>query len=234
MEKIKISIRSGAIYSVATYLLYRNIIASIIVFIIASSFKFYNKKYYVLIEKKKTRISFYDFLICLMAKCNTSNNFFNNYKEAYEDYIKIYNHNRFSNIIKQSINIEKINADGNSFLIYIKETFKIEEITNFVNSAMISYKMGNDMNKNILLAVTLIKEKIEVEQSIEILIAQKKSEQLIVSIIPFLVIFIFTFMAKGYLEVMYITLIGKIVMTIAGILFVIQKYMCSKIMKIEV
>jgi len=234
MEKIKGSIINGLKYSIALYFIYRSIGISILTFVIVSLFKYYNKRYYYEIEKKQIQLYFYDFLTCLLAKCNTSSNFFNNYKDAYDDYIAIFGRNTFSIVIKHSINIEIINVDSKTYLNYIKETFDSEEIFNFINSTMVCYQMGNNMYKNIKESILLIKEKIEIEQSIEVLIAQKKSEQAIISIMPFLIIFIFTFMASGYLEVMYTTLLGKMVMTIAGILFLLQNIICNKIMKIEV
>jgi len=234
MYRLKNSITYGAIYSIATYFLYKSYLVSILIFFILFTIRMLNKSYFIKEEKKKILLDFYDFLICLTYQFNYVSNYYNGFKQAYNDYIKIYGENTFSIILKQAINVKVISQDEKSYLIYIKDTINIEEISDFINSTLICLSMGNDISNNIKNSVLIIKEKIETEQNIEILVTQKKTEQLIVSIIPFVIIAIFSLTASDYLNVMYTTLIGKLVMTVAGILFIIQKMIGDKIVNIEV
>ncbi|MBN2851423.1 MAG: hypothetical protein JXQ23_01655, partial [Clostridia bacterium] len=98
----------------------------------------------------------------------------------------------------------------------------------------ICMSMGNNMAENILNTTTLIKNKIELEKTIEVMITEKKSEQMIVSIMPFLIIAIFLLTASDYIMMMYTSAAGKLVMSAAGLLFLIQKIISRKIVEIEV
>jgi len=234
MYRLKNSITYGVVYAFAAYFLYKSYLASIFIFFVFFTLRMLNKSYFIKKKKKKMLLDFYDFLICLTYQFNYVSNYYNGFKQAYSDYIKIYGENIFSNILKQAINVKAISQDEKSYLIYIKDTINIEEVSDFINSTLICLSMGNDISNNIKNSVLIIKEKIETEQNIEILITQKKTEQLIVSIIPFVIIAIFSLTASDYLNVMYTTLIGKLVMTVAGILFIIQKMIGNKIVSIEV
>jgi len=234
MHRMKNSITHGLMYSIAAYFLYKNYLVSILIFSIFFIIRMLNKAYFIKKEKKIILLNFYDFLICLTYQFNYVSNYYNGFKQAYEDYIKIYGENTFSNILKQAINVKSISQDDKSYLIYIKDAINIEEVSDFITSTLICLNMGNDISNNIKNSLLVIKEKIETEQNIAILITQKKTEQVIVSIIPFVIIAIFSLTASDYLNVMYTTSIGKIVMTIAGALFIIQKMIGDKIVNIEV
>lgn len=234
MSKVKQSLKNGLIFSIPSYLLYKSFLISIIVFAVMFGIRFFNRRFYERIERKKVMTEFYDFLTCLTAQFNYSGNFFNSFKNATFDYNKIYGENRMSRTLKQAINMASVSKENHNYLHYVKNSFEAEEVSDFINSTIICMSMGNSMAENIMNSTTLIKEKIELEQTIEVMITEKKSEQGIVSMMPFLIIAIFLLTANEYISMMYVSFTGRLVMSVAGILFLIQRTVSRRIMDIEV
>ncbi|MBQ9609330.1 MAG: hypothetical protein IJV15_07810 [Lachnospiraceae bacterium] len=79
-----------------------------------------------------------------------------------------------------------------------------------------------------------ISEKHMVEEEINTIIASKKLEGRIMLLMPFLIIIYMKFTNAGYMNVMYRTMLGKIVMCISLIFILFSGALINKIVKIEV
>ncbi|MBN2851771.1 MAG: hypothetical protein JXQ23_03450, partial [Clostridia bacterium] len=128
MSRVKLSLQNGLLYSIPLYLLYRSIIIAAITFTVMFLLRFSNRKFYEELERKKVILQFYDFLTCLTAQFNYTGNFFNSFKNAYADYAKIYGDNQVTKTLKQAINMASVSNENHNYLIYIKNSFDIEEV----------------------------------------------------------------------------------------------------------
>lgn len=221
-------------YGVFGYMLYRNIIVAFLIFILVLLYHLMNKKK-VLREKRKVYlIQFCDFLHCLSSQFTSHTHFFNGFIEASHLYETLYGNNELGIILQKALTIEKVNGDGISYLVYIKETLLIDDITDFVDSTLIVIKMGNNITKNIATTISLIHQKVQTSQQIEVIVAKKKTEQQLITAIPFIIILLFTLTSSDYLTILYEGVVGRVVMTLAFILFITQQLLGQMITKIEV
>ena len=86
-------------------------------------------------------------------------------------------------------------------------------------------------NKN---STEIIREKIEMRQEIDNLLAAKKLENKILSVMPFAMVIMLKETGSGFMDPLMTTLYGRVVMTIALILVFSGLIIARKIMDIEV
>ena len=93
-------------------------------------------------------------------------------------------------------------------------------VTDFVDVFVASNRTGGKSVEIVRKSITMINDKIEVEKEIETLISGKKFEQRLLSVAPAGFVVLLSFIAGDYLQPMFTTVGGHIVMTIVlGIMF---------------
>jgi len=90
---------------------------------------------------------------------------------------------------------------------------KIVDISNFVDVYSICRETGGDMEKAIGKTSQLILGKLSIEKEMKVLSAQKKFEGKIISLMPVFVVLFLRITSPGYVEPLYATLAGRMVMT---------------------
>jgi len=110
----------------------------------------------------------------------------------------------------------------------------IEEVKNFSDVFSISKRAGANLVEVIKNTSNIIREKIEVKQEIENIIAGKKLEQKIMSVTPFILVYIIKASGSGFLDPLYVTPAGRLVMTVALLLILAGNLISKRIMNIEV
>lgn len=234
MSKAQKYLLYSAFYGFFGYMLYQSIIVSLIVFLIVFIYHKTNKKKAIKEQKKTLLIQFCDFLHCLSSQFTSHTHFFNGFLEACHMYEMLYGNNKFGVILQKALTIEKVNGDGVSYLLYIKDTMLIDDVTDFVDSTLIVISMGNNVIKNIASTTSLIQKKVQTGQQIEVIIAKKKTEQKLITAIPFIIILLFTLTSSDYLTILYQGVVGRGAMTLAFILFIAQQLLGQKIGNVEV
>lgn len=111
---------------------------------------------------------------------------------------------------------------------------QIEEIRNFADIFSISKRAGANLVEVIKNTSGMIREKIEVKQEIEDFIAEKKMEQKILSVMPFVMIYVIKATSSEFLDPLYNTAAGRLIMTAALLLVLAGHLIAKKIMDIEV
>lgn len=111
---------------------------------------------------------------------------------------------------------------------------QIEEIRNFADIFSISKRAGANLVEVIKNTSGMIREKIEVKQEIENFIAEKKMEQKILSVMPFVMIYVIKATSSEFLDPLYNTAAGRLIMTAALLLVLAGHLIAKKIMDIEV
>ena len=80
----------------------------------------------------------------------------------------------------------------------------------------------------------LIIEKIQITQDIHSMTAQKRFEQNIMSIVPFFIIIYLNLSSPGFLNIMYTSIIGRIVMTLCLVIYILSFKISEKILNIDI
>lgn len=90
-----------------------------------------------------------------------------------------------------------------------------EDIENFVQVYSACMITGGDLEKVLKNTIEIIMDKITIEREIKTLTSQKKFEGNIITVMPLIVILFLNVFSPDYLEPLYTTIAGRIVMTFA-------------------
>ncbi len=129
--------------------------------------------------------------------------------------------------VTMNISVEQALAD-------LADRVRVEEIKNFADVFTISKRAGVNLVEVIRNTSNMIREKIEVKQEIENLVAGKKLEQKILSLTPFLMVYVIKSSSSGFLDPLFSTAAGRMVMTVALLLLLAGYLLSKRIMNIEV
>ena len=110
----------------------------------------------------------------------------------------------------------------------------VEDIENFAEVFYAAKRTGGDMDKVIQKTARMLGDKIDVKKEIEATLAAKKSEQMIMSLMPAGIILYMRLTSPGFLDVMYGNPFGICVMTICLGIYVGAYWMGRRIVDIEI
>ena len=111
---------------------------------------------------------------------------------------------------------------------------KVEDIENFASVFYIAKRSGGDMGNVILKVSRMLGDKIDVKKEIEATLAAKKSEQMIMSLMPAGIIVYLQMTSPGFLSVLYGNPFGIAAMSICLAIYAAAYWMGRKIVDIEV
>ena len=109
-----------------------------------------------------------------------------------------------------------------------------EDILSFAEIFEFAKRSGGDFVKIIRATITKINQKIEVEREIEMLISGKKLEGKIMNVMPLFILAYLNLTSRDFLTVLYGSSWGKLLMSIALIVYVITIKLSEYIMDIRV
>ncbi len=109
-----------------------------------------------------------------------------------------------------------------------------EDINNFVQVYATCRSMGGDLEKIIGHTSEILTDKMTIEREIKVITAQKKTEGRIISMMPLAMLLMMNLFSYSYIEPLYQTPGGRIIMTgaLAGVAY--GMYLMEKLSEIEV
>ena len=109
-----------------------------------------------------------------------------------------------------------------------------EDINNFVQVYATCRSMGGDLEKIIGHTSEILTDKMTIEREIKVITAQKKTEGRIISLMPLAMLLMMNLFSYSYIEPLYQTAGGRIIMTgaLAGVAY--GMYLMEKLSEIEV
>ncbi|MDO4745622.1 MAG: hypothetical protein Q4B18_03605 [Bacillota bacterium] len=132
------------------------------------------------------------------------------------------------------INIIENNESDKPLLQDLAYRSKSEDINDFVQVFNTCRDMGGDIEKMITQTVDVLTEKMAIEREIKVLTAQKKVEGRIISVMPMLMLLALNICSYSYIEPLYETTAGRLIMTAALAATVYGMYLMEKISQIKV
>lgn len=129
--------------------------------------------------------------------------------------------------IKLNIPVEKV------FHEFANRT-ELADVQIFVNTFEIGKKRGGNMVQMVRKTADNIRQKEETLEEIRVCINAKKMEQKIMTFIPMLIVVYMKFASPGFLDVMYDTALGRIIMTACLLVYGGAFLWAENIMSIEV
>lgn len=188
-------------------------------------------------KKKKSRLQkeFKDAILVIAANLRAGYAVENTFREAMREMKMLYG--RDSPIYQEFYKIVQ-GLSNNLSIEYLLNEFagktELEEIQEFADVFSIAKRSGGNLTEIIYETAAIISEKIEVEKEIQVLLAEKKLEQNIMSIVPFAIVLYVGVTSAGYFDVLYDSLTGRAVMTICLAVYVTAYGLGNKVAEIQV
>lgn len=229
----------GAVYFAAVtivgYLFYNSIWFSVVMIL----FLF---PYYKLVQKReaqkrleKLKDEFKDALTALTASLHTGYAIENAFREAYAELLLLHGENalivqEFNYMLKQMRVSRTVEEVVQEFAV----RSGLEDIQNFAQVFSMANRSGGKLISIMDAASETISQKIEVEREILTMIQGKKLEQRIMSIVPIAMIAYLRVGNGEFMNVLYESLIGRVVMTGCLIGYLAALWLGEKIMEIKI
>ena len=128
----------------------------------------------------------------------------------------------------------RINTPVEELLTDFGKRSGIREVKSFAEVFAIARKTGGSLSEIIDRTSAVLREKMAVSEEIENLTASKKLEQRIMYVVPFLLILYLDVSNPGFLDAMYETIAGRIIMTACLLLLLGAALLSRKILDIRV
>lgn len=110
----------------------------------------------------------------------------------------------------------------------------LQDIRNFAEVFIIAGRTGGNLRDIIDRTATVIREKMAVGEEIANMTAGRRYEQKIMNVIPFFIILYLDLTSPGFLDVMYTTALGRIVMTLCLGAVIGAYFLSNKLLDIKV
>ena len=116
----------------------------------------------------------------------------------------------------------------------LAERSGIEDIDSFCNVLATCRKMGGNLVDIVKNTTNILGDKMEIKNEIDVLLAQRRFEKKVLNVMPIALVLVLSMTAKDYIEPVYTTLMGKLVMSGAIALIALSWLISEKIMNIDV
>ncbi|MDR2022036.1 MAG: type II secretion system F family protein [Hungatella sp.] len=110
----------------------------------------------------------------------------------------------------------------------------LDDVKNFVEVFAAAKRSGGELVSIISHTAAVIRDKVQVRQEILTMTASKQFEQKIMSIIPFFIVLYIDITSPGFFNIMYSTGIGRVLMTLCMVIYIVAMGIAKRIMRIEV
>ena len=128
----------------------------------------------------------------------------------------------------------KINRSVEQALMEFASRSGLDDVKNFAEVFVAAKRSGGELVSIISHTANIIRDKVSVRQEILTMSASKQFEQKVMNMIPFFIVIYIDLTSPGFFQVMYTTAIGRIVMTVCMVLYVLAFFISRKIMSIEI
>jgi tight adherence protein B len=223
-----------AIFSFS-FVFYQHVIFSLLMTPLSLIYPSIRVKQIIAKRKRLLNVQFKDMLNSLSSSMSTGNSLKTSMENLVDDLKIIYP--RQDTIIMLEAEYIKRNIDlqvpvQDIWTEFAKRT-DIQDISSFSSVLLACMKAGGNLVEVIRTSANIINSKIEVKNQIQTMIFQKKTEQMVLNIMPFFLVIILSIVAKDYIQPIFSTIIGRIIMTIAFFITVASFFISKKIMEID-
>lgn len=154
--------------------------------------------------------------------------------EAYKEMEMLYG--KTSPIGKELYRVIQGQSSGKSTEILFEEMGRrsgLEVIEEFAEVFAIAKRSGGNLTDIIYKTASVIGDKIEIYQEIQVMLAARSFEQKIMRVIPFCIVIYIAISSPGYFDVLYSPPFGSLVMTICLFLYVVAGMLGNRIVQIQ-
>jgi len=218
------------------YVFYHSIFLSALVSLLAFFYPRLKTKEIIAQRKKELALQFKEALYALSSSLMAGHSLESAFNEALKDLYLLYPDPQ-SYIIQEFTYITRriaMNETIEEALADFAERAHLEDIDSFVDVLVISKRSGGNIVEIIKNTSAILGDKLQIKQEIDTLLAERKFEQKVLNLMPIAMILLLTWSTGDYMHPVFSTLFGRLMMTIAVIMFGLAYFLSQKIMSIEV
>ena len=227
--------QAAALCAVADYLFYRS---AWVLLLMIPALVFYLKwqqNRMIRERRKKLNYQFKDALTSLSVAVQAGYSVESAIKTCVRDLERLYG--KGTDIVEEFRYIESqqhISVPLEELFLDLGSRSQVEDIENFASVFYTAKRTGGDMNRVIQKVARMLGDKIDVKKEIEATLAAKKSEQMIMSLMPAGIIMYLQLTSPGFLSVLYGNPFGIAAMSICLAIYATAYWLGRKIVDIEV
>lgn len=187
-------------------------------------------------RKKEFNMQFKDALYSLSSSLMAGKSVEMAFRDVHQDLILLYPDPETPIIKEMGYLVRRLemNETLEEGLVDLAKRAHLDDINSFVDVFTISKRSGGNLVEIIKNTSTIIADKLQIEQEIDTMLAQRKLEQKVLAIMPVGMILMLSWTTGDYMAPVFTTFTGRIAMTFSVVLLGIANYLANKIMKIEV
>lgn len=235
-EKVTALFMAAAVVFMIAFIFYKDV--SIALLFSTSCFYFLRIRRRQLLLRRKSELNdqFKQALFSLSSSLSAGRSFENSIIETVQDLQMLYANPQTYIIVEFNIIVQKLRNGENveAALKQFSERADMDDIRNFSEVLSICKRSGGNLVEVIRRTAAMIGEKIELQQDISLLVAQKRFESRILSFAPLIIVALLSFSSPDYMLPLYEGLTGHIIMTLALVLLFLCFTVTNKIMDIQV
>ncbi|HAT02655.1 MAG TPA: type II secretion system protein F [Oribacterium sp.] len=218
-----------------SYTFYKSIVLFLVLLPFALLLPFYQRKALCAARKQRLLLEFKEALSILSSFLSAGYSTENAFRAAIPELKQLFQSHamivlEFQKIV-QGMTLNKPVEDLLSDFAYRSG---LDDITNFAEVFIVAKRNGGQLVQILSHSSEIIREKIQVQEEIRTLNANRRYEQKIMNLIPFLIILYMNFSSPGFFLVLYETFLGRVTMTVCLILYLTALYLSERIMNIEI
>lgn len=234
-EVFKYLTQSVCICAAADYLFYQSYWFLPAVIPISFVYLKWQKKHLIRERRKRLNYQFKDALTSLSVALQAGYSVENAVSACARDLERLYE--KGTDILEEFHYIESqqhVSVPVEELFLDLGERSGVEDIENFASVFYTAKRTGGDMSKVIQKVSRMLGDKIDVKKEIEATLAAKKSEQMIMSLMPAGIILYLQMTSPGFLGVLYGNPFGIGAMTLCLGIYAAAYWMGRRIVDIEV
>ena len=234
-QKITYSLFFIAIVFLMAYIFYHSIFISLLICPSGVLYLKYKKTALINARKKELNIEFKELLASLASSLSAGKSIERAFESSIDDLLILYPDGE-ADIIKETkiiISRLSLNTPIEEALSDFALRSGIADIKNFSDVIYTSKRTGGNLVQAVKNAAAIINDKIEIKQEIDTMLAARKFEQKVLNILPIGIILVLSTTSWEYMQPVFTTAIGRVVMTVCMLMIALSWLISSKIMNIK-
>ncbi len=234
-KALYIAIAAAVIYAVA-FLFYRNHILALFFTPLSLTYPSIRRKQEAERNRKELSLQFKDMLYSLSSSISAGKTIEAALRDVQKDLAVLYPGAETSILLEIEIMLRRLemNETLEAVIAEFAERTDLDDIRHFSDVFRISKRSGANLVEVIRNTTSIINDKLEIMQEIDMMLAERRFEQRVLNIMPVLMILLLSLTAPDYLEPVFKTTAGMAVMTVSIGLLVLAWFISKKITGIRI
>lgn len=234
-EVLKYIAQCAILCGAVDYLFYKNLWILLLMVPFPVVYLKWKKRQLIRERKRKLNYQFRDALNSMSVAVQAGYSVENAVSACVRDLEQLYT--RDEDIVTEFRYIEtqqKVSVPVEELFLDLGQRCQVEDIENFASVLYTAKRSGGDLGNVIQKVARMLGDKIDVKKEIEATLAAKKSEQMIMSLMPAGIILYLQLASPGFLDILYGNPFGIGAMTVCLFIYGLAYWMGKRIVEIEV